>query len=352
MKRLLLFFGMLAVSAQAIENRLAVEGETILQNGTPVKLLGLRCSNALMSDRATADLVAMLDVYQEYGLNAVSVFVMGSRFGNVKGYLPDARMDPVIAGRLERVLKETKQRGMIVIVGCLYWGTSEAKADLSMWSKADAERAVACTAGWLKAKGFTHVILDPDNEGMAVRENKNRKIKWRAEDFIRAAKAANPNLLVANNTRQKTESEDLNMHFGPLKEGKPWLNSESTPEKTPLGAYWSRFSRENHDKDPSFFNYSRIGRYTEEMKRWQFEETRKLMEYHSGILFAGTWLQCSPAEGIGGPFPQPGGYANMGSQADTSAAWNQAVEKLHPDAGIRWWLDFVGKMYGSDPARK
>lgn len=39
------------------------------------------------------------------------------------------------------------------------------------------------------------------------------------------------------------------MHFAKKKEGKPWLDSESVPEETPLGAYWYKFSRQTHDID-------------------------------------------------------------------------------------------------------
>jgi hypothetical protein len=316
-------------------NRVAVKGEDILFNDKPVKLVGLRCSNALISERTTDDLIGALELYQGYGLNTISVFVMGSRYGDVKGYLPDATLNSVYRARLERILAATDQRNMIAIVGCLYWGASKAKEDLSGWTQEDANLAVANTAKWLREKGFSHVILDPDNEGMAVREN-----KWETEQLIQAAKAANPNLVVANNTHQKTKSEDLNIHFGQKKPGKPWLNSESTPKKTP-GAYWGRFSKESHQKDNAYWNYSRIGRYTEEMKQSQIELTKEGLSKYNGILLASTWLQCPPTEGIGGPFTNPGGVSDLGSGKDDQAAWNTEIDVLHPDAGIRWWLEFV-----------
>ena len=327
---------LLPLASPADANQVTVRGEEILHNGKPVKLIGLRRSNALISEKTTSDLIGALDQYQSYGLNTVSAFVMGSRFGDVKGYLPDGSMSPVYRDRLERILKETQSRNMIVIVGCLYWGTSKAKEDLSGWTQEDANRAVANTARWLGEKAFTHVILDPDNEGMAVRQ-----MKWQTEPTIRAAKDANPALLVANNTRKRSSSEDLNMHFGPKKEGKPWLDSESTPKRVPLSGYWSAFSKQAHMADKTFWNYSRIGRYTEEMKQSQFEITRDLLANHSVIVFASTWLQCPPNEGVNGPFAHPGGSSKIGSGEDRSAPWNTNIDTPHPDAGIRWWLEFV-----------
>ena len=60
-------------------NTVSVRGNQILQDGEAVKVVGLRCSNALSSDRSTNELIKALDLYQEYGLNAVSIFFMGSR---------------------------------------------------------------------------------------------------------------------------------------------------------------------------------------------------------------------------------------------------------------------------------
>jgi len=331
----LLFLGITSLAAEGV----SVRGEQILLDGRPTKILGLRCSNALINDSATDDLIAAFDLYQAYGLNTVSVFVMGSRFGDVRGYLPDSSLNPVYRDRLERLLEATAERGMIAIVGCLYWSVSKAKDGLQDWTQADADRAVVNTAAWLREKGFTKVILDPDNEGMA-----GKATGWKIESMIRAAKEVNPKLVIANNTHQNPANEDLNMHFGKAEEGKPWFDSEATPSNAP-GGYWSRYSKQAHQADQAFYNYSRIGRYTAEMKAEQIARTRAEIERFNGFVLASTWLQCSPAEAINGPFAQPGGRSNLGSGDDPAAAWNRGIDKLQPDAGILWWLEFVKANY-------
>ena len=348
MKRILIrcFYNLLFIGtawiAEGGQTTLKIDGDQILLNSEPCKVLGLRCSNALIGDRTTNDLIVGLDLYRSYGVNTVSVFIMGSRFGDVKGYLPDGSLNPVYRDRLERILSATDKRGMICVVGCLYWSTSKAKEDLSDWTQADANNALANTARWLGEKGFRHVILDPDNEGMAVRAN-----QWKVEPLINAAKMANPDLVVANNTRQDPPNEDLNMHFAKPESGKPWFDSEATPKNAP-GNYWGRFSKESHQATDTFYNYSRIGRYTVEMKQDQLKQTKEGIEQFNGHILASTWLQCGPEEKVNGPFTKPGGRSNLGSGKNEGAAWNTDIDTIDPDAGILWWLEFVKDTYGPE----
>jgi hypothetical protein len=317
-------------------NKLAIRGDQILYNEKPVKMIGLRCSNALIADKTTEDLIESLDMFKSYGLNTVAVYMMGSRFGDVKGYRPDGSMDSLYLNRLQRILEMTGKKDMMVIVGCLYWGTSEAKKNLDSWDQENAETAVANTAEWLKEKNFSHVILDPDNEGMAVSEK-----GWEVESLISAAKKVNPDLPVANNTKQNPSNEDLNIHFGNREAGKPYVESESTPDTGTPGGYWGKYSKETHQSDSSFYNYSRIGRYTIEMKEDQINKTTREIKQYNGILLASTWIQCGPAEGINGPFSWTGGHSNLGFVKDPGDEWNTEIDKLHPDAGILWWLEFI-----------
>jgi len=122
------------------------------------------------------------------------------------------------------------------------------------------------------------------------------------------------------------------MHFGNKEGGKPWFDSEATPGQTP-GGYWRRYSKQTHQANSEFYNYSRIGRYTAEMKEDQLKKTRDQLERFNGYVFAGTWLQCGPAQRVSGPFTKPGGQSNLGSGDDEQAPWNADIDTIHPDAG-------------------
>src|SRR5918995_1533990 len=74
-----------------------------------------------------------------------------------------AGVEGVYAERMGRIIEAADRRGMIVLVGCLYWSTSRAKEDLGHWTQADAERAVANTVRWLKEKDYRNVFVDVDN---------------------------------------------------------------------------------------------------------------------------------------------------------------------------------------------
>ena len=311
---------------------LSIRGEEILLDGQPIKVIGLRCSNSLMSDATTDQLINQLDAMRSYGLNTISVFVMGSRFGDVQGYRPDGSLDPLVRSRLARVLDATGERDMICIVGCLYWSTSRAKEKLGHWTETNAAAAIAGTAGWIAKRSDRHVIMDVDNEGMAARAN-----KWSTTKLIGAAKSAAPGLIVAANIRAPALGEDLNIHHAPYEPGKPWFDSEASPA-TP-GGYWGKFSKETHQGDSSYENYSRIGRYTEEMKADQLRQTREELRDFAGYVFTSTWLQCAPHEGVGGPFVRFGGRSKLGSEKDKNAPWNRDIDTLHPDAGFLWWLE-------------
>lgn len=317
-------------------NVFSVSGDQLLLNGKPFKVVGLRTSNALISDATTQQLIDQLDVFKSYGVNTVSVFIMGSRFGDVKGYRPDATLDPTYAARLAKIIKAADARGIVVLVGCLYWSTSRAKEDLGAWTQTEANRAVANTVRWLKDNNFRNVFVDPDNEGMA-----HDAKGWSIAQMIDAAHAVDPTIMVGyNDSAAPPSNADLYMHHSPKVSGKPWIESEGSVG-TPLGGYWGTYSKETHQNTGgSYYNYSRIGRYTSDMKTSQINAAKSTIEKYNGYMMASTWLQCVPNEGVGGPFQTPGGRSNI---ADV----NQDIDKLHPDAGVLWWLEAMKAAYGA-----
>ncbi|NJO69169.1 MAG: hypothetical protein HC830_07710 [Bacteroidetes bacterium] len=185
----------------------SVKGTKTYLNGQEILVVGLRCSNALYSEEATKDLIAHLDEYKSYGVNTISVFIMGSRYGNFKGYLEDASLNPLYAKRMAKIIKAADQKGMIVVVGCLYWGGSTAK--WKSWTQHEANKAVANTVTWLKKNNFRNVLIDVDNEGMAMRE-----AGFDPAALVRAAKAVDPSFVVATNFKGFPPAEaDLGIHF-------------------------------------------------------------------------------------------------------------------------------------------
>lgn len=306
-----------------------IRGHQILLNGKEIKIIGVRCSNALISDDKTAELIENLDRFRSYGVNTVAVYFMGSRFGDVKGYLPDASLDDACARRMGRIIEAADDLGMIVLVGCLYWGDSRAKEDLDGWQQAQANRAVANTVRWLGQMDYRNVIVDPDNEGMA-----SRAMGWRFEKMIQAGKEASDHVIMGyNNKPDPPDNADILLHFSPTDGRRPYVQSEGTPRNAP-GNYWGAYS-----KQEGYHNYIRVGRYTEAIKRDQIARSREMIEEHNGYVMASTWLQCAPHHGVGGPFMTPGGLAG-------NPHVDENVKAVQEDAGILWWLQWVKDIYG------
>ena len=310
----------------------SVKGNQVLINEKPFKVIGLRTSNALLTDDSANLLIQNLDVFKSYGVNTVSVFVMGSHFGNLKGYKPDCSMDPAVTARLANVIEAADQRGMIVLVGCLYFGHSESYADLKAWTQEDANKAVANTVAWLSKNNYRNVFVDADNEGMA-----HASRKWEVSKMIDAAHAVDPTIMVANNCPGPIpDNADLLIHYSRSDKDnhRPWIEAEGVPAAPKYKAgYWGEFSLGKAK------NYIRIGRYSPEMKKSSLDTTFKTIEKNAGYMLASTWLQCVSTEGATGPYMIPGGLAENPNV-------DENVIELQKDAGILWWLQAVKEKYG------
>jgi hypothetical protein len=266
-----------------------------------------------MSDDTTRELIDHLDLFRSYGVNTISVYVMGSRFTDVKGYRPDATLDPVYSARLGRIIEAADARKMIVLVGCLYWGTSRAREELAHWTQADANRAFANTVAWLKERNYRNVFVDPDNEGMA-----NAAKQWRIDEMIDVGHAVDPACIIAYNARPTPPANaDLAIHFSPKIPGKPYVETEGSP---PNSNYWGEYS-----KKEGFYNYLNVGIYTAEMKERQNAATTQHIDGANGYILASTWLQAPPPLG---PNMNPGG------------------DGTRENPGIKWWLEYIRDRHG------
>jgi hypothetical protein len=295
------------------EHVFAVQGERTLLDGKECLVKGLRCSNALISDAATDELIANLDLFAGYGINTVSVFFMGSRFGDVKGYRRDGTLDPIYADRMGRIIQAADRRAMVILVGCLYWGNSRAKWE--DWTQAEANAAVRNTVRWLKDHGHRNVFVDVDNEGMALRAK-----GFDNREMVLAAKSIDSDYVIATNYRGDPPPEaDLAIHHSNKAPGKPYIESEGSAGDVPYGGgYWGPYS---NLRDGSY-DYVNVGVYTEAMKESQKAITREHLHQGRGYMMASTWLQAPPPSG---PNHRPGGYG------------------APDDPGIRWWLEYLSK---------
>jgi len=140
-------------------NKFSITGTKIYINNVEFKALGLRFSNALVSDAKTDSLIMYLDTFKSYGINSFSVFWMGSRFGNINGFLPDASLNPVYTPRMERIIEAADARGMIMMIGVLYWGGSTAKDALvaAGWGQTQANAAAINVLNWLHQHNYQNV---------------------------------------------------------------------------------------------------------------------------------------------------------------------------------------------------
>lgn len=299
----------------------AVDGETTLLNGEPILLKGLRLSNALISDAAVEEAVAHLDTFAAYGVNAFSVYLQGSRFGDVKGYRADATLDPTYTTRLARLIEAADAKGFVVLVGCLYWGNSRGKWD--DWTQEDANAAVANLVRWLSEHNYRNVFVDVDNEGMAQRDK-----GFDPRALVQAGKQVDSTILIATNFRGPPPPEaDLAIHFSEHAGGTPYLETEGSAPEAP-GGYWGSYSKQGAQwsNGPDLYQYIRIGVYTDAMKQAQIAATFRHLDAGEGYFMASTWLQAVPPEG---PNHRPGGYG------------------AEEDPGIRWWLEAVRDQTGS-----
>ncbi len=289
-------------------NIFSVRGGKTFLNDKEILVKGLRCSNSLLSDETTDALINHLDLYRSYGVNTISVFFMGSRFGDIKGYREDASLNPVYRERMARIIRACDRRDMLVLVGCLYWGGSNAKWE--SWEQKDAENAVANTVKWLSKNDFRNVFIDPDNEGMA-----HRGAGFDITGMIAAGKKTDPSIMIGFNAKGTPPlNSDIALHFSDKLPGMPYIQSEGT-----MTDYWGSYSKEE-----GLYEYINVGVYTEGKKAEQIKDTKLHLDRGDGYIFASTWLQNVP------PNYRLGGDGS------------------HCDPGIKWWLDFIGEHYPGD----
>ena len=156
------------------------------------------------------------------------------------------------------------------------------------------------------------------------------------EQMIDAGHGADSSCIIGFNEKSDPPGNaDLCFHFGAKVQGKPWFQSEGTPHNPPTdGGYWGSWCKQD-----GYYNYIRIGRYTDEMKANEIENAAHDIDEFNGYMKASTWIQCGPLESVEGPFMSPGGRSEQANAPDD-------VREVQKDAGILWWLEWVRANYG------
>lgn len=140
-------------------------------------------------------------------MNTVSVYLICSRFGDVKGFLSDGTLNPVYRDRLENPKSHGQKRNddhsRLPLLEHL-----QCKPNLTTWAQEGVNEAVKNTARSLKEKQFTNIFFDPDNKGMAVKE-----LKLSVELQIRLARQANPYFIICEQHATNARNEDPRYSF-------------------------------------------------------------------------------------------------------------------------------------------
>jgi hypothetical protein len=288
------------------QNTFSVKENKTYLNGKEFQAIGLRCSNALLSDETTNELINQLDIFKSYGLNTISVFFMGSRFSDINGYNRDGTLNDTYKKRMGKIIEACDKKEMVVLVGILYWGKYTSNSNFEYyknWTQKDVNNAIRNTLLWLKSNDYKNVFIDPDNEGMA-----EKRAGFNIDEMICEGKKAVPGYVIAyNNKSYPPPCADMTIHFGKKTTTMPYIESEGTP-----GEYWGSYSKEYGLK-----NYINIGIYTKGKKEQQLQRTKDLLDKGHGYLFASTWLQCIPPN------------------------YDLGGDGTPCNPGITWWCDFI-----------
>lgn len=164
-------------------------------------------------ERNVKEFLAMLPVYRQHGLLAVTVNLQG---GSPEGYSraqpwensafsADGELRPAYANRLQRVIDTADKCGMVVIVGYFYQGQDERLRD-----ETAVLRAVDEATDFLLAGGWTNVVVEVNNECNARYEHPILQPQ-RVHELIERVKTRSPRLLVSTSYGGRSRVPDENV---------------------------------------------------------------------------------------------------------------------------------------------
>lgn len=118
-------------------------------------------------ERNTQEFVEAMPSWKAHGVLAFTINLQG---GSPEGYSKaqpwhnsafssDSSLDPDYMGRLERIIDRADALGMVVILGCFYFGQ-----DIRLSSERAVKQAVVNVTTWVHQRGYTNVIIEIANE--------------------------------------------------------------------------------------------------------------------------------------------------------------------------------------------
>ena len=142
-------------------------------------------------DRNTKEFIREMAVWRKRGLLAFTINLQG---GSPQGYSktqpwensaidPTGGLRPAYMRRLEKILDRSDRLGMVVILGIFYFGQDERLA-----GEPAVKKALLGTLEWLAARGYTHVLIEINNE-CNVRYDHPILQPARVHELIRMAQA-------------------------------------------------------------------------------------------------------------------------------------------------------------------
>jgi hypothetical protein len=170
-------------------------------DGRPLDVWGVRVASAAAREDWTDALIANLDEYLTYGVNALTVFYQGSSGGSLQAFSADGReIDPAVQRRVERLIAAAAERSVLVVAGVFYQNQiARLDPQNPPWleSRDAYPRAVEAVARALRP--YPNVIVNTCNEH-TVRNFETCPFPMRtAEGIVElclAAKAGDPDRLV------------------------------------------------------------------------------------------------------------------------------------------------------------
>eukprot|EP00470_Lotharella_oceanica_P002087 CAMPEP_0170169026 /NCGR_PEP_ID=MMETSP0040_2-20121228/1957_1 /TAXON_ID=641309 /ORGANISM="Lotharella oceanica, Strain CCMP622" /LENGTH=314 /DNA_ID=CAMNT_0010407523 /DNA_START=57 /DNA_END=1001 /DNA_ORIENTATION=- len=132
-------------------------------NGNYFDMWGVRVASAAVKSAYKDQLIQYLDEYYMYGINALTVFYLGSSGGIVDPFLPNGTgfADAGVRDNMREIISACDSRGMAVIVGIFYQHQAPG-AGLENWNAS--VEAVKTVARELRDFGHQNVIVNIANE--------------------------------------------------------------------------------------------------------------------------------------------------------------------------------------------